>query len=72
MEMTNIANLQDFVQSGGAAPNGPKGVHGGGHYTISFVPFPLCSTLLTLPSGDSGGDFYVSPVILLSIFITID
>lgn len=45
MKMTNIANFQDLVQSGGAAPNGPMGIHGGGHYTISLVVFtspPLC------------------------------
>jgi tyrosinase len=61
MKMANIANFQDLVQSGGAAPNGPMGIHGGGHYTISFVSFPFCLALLTGLSGDPGGDFYVSP-----------
>jgi len=41
MKMTTIASFQDLVQSGGAAPNGPMGIHGGGHYTISFVIFCL-------------------------------
>jgi tyrosinase len=61
INMTNIANFQVLVQSGGAAPNGPMDVHGGGRYTISFVPSPFLATLLTLRSGDPGGGFYVPP-----------
>jgi tyrosinase len=61
MKMTTIANFQDLTQSGGAAPNGPMGIHGGGHYTISFDPVPIAEKILTSYSGDPGGDFYVSP-----------
>jgi hypothetical protein len=41
MKMTTIANFQDLTQSGGAAPNGPMGIHGEGITLSRLTPSQL-------------------------------